>query len=267
MNCNWARETLSLYAGGDLSAADADKTSAHLQECGACRNFYEGLAQNQAMLRSLRQTSVTPAALAAMRQELLPRLAGAQLGWWGRFERFLLAEARRPRMAFAGVALAAIVSLTVFAQLRHVTATPNVAAFEGRDMLLLPEDYRTWTVLGSAANAPHAKTAGIGKIYMNPGAFREYQRNGSFPEGTVMVLESTGRSGDAITLEASVKDRRFSEGWGYFRFESAQGDLTKKTKALPEAAGCLACHRDRAATDHVFTQFYPMLRAMSGVQI
>jgi len=259
MNCNWARETLSLYSGGDLSAAEADKTSAHLQECAECRNFYEGLAGNQAMLRSLRQTTVTPAALAAMRQKLMPRLACAQLGWWGRVERFLLVEARRPRLALAGVALAAIVSLTLFAQLRHVTATPNVAAFEGQDMLLLPEDYRTWTLLGSASNAPHS-----GQVYTSPGADREFLRSGSFPEGTVMVLES--KASGAVTLEVSVKDRRFDEGWGYFRFEPAEGQLAKKTQALPAAAGCLACHRDRAGTDHVFTQFYSVLK-LRRVQI
>ena len=60
-----------------------------------------------------------------------------------------------------------------------------------------------------------------------------------------MVLESNHKSDAAITLEASVKDRRFNEGWGYFRFDGTPEGLAKKTRSLPESAGCLACHRNR----------------------
>jgi hypothetical protein len=235
MNCNRVKEILPLYAGGDLSAAEADRVSAHLQQCAGCRQFCEGLASQQTLLRSLRQTTVTPAALASMRQGLFPRLAAERMGWWVRLERFLLIEARRPRLAFAGAAIAVIVSATLFAQLWQVTANPTVAVFEGRDTLQLP-DYRSWIVLGRASTGPH-----VGDIYVSPAAYQEYQRHGKFPEGTVMVLESKAASSNGIMLEASVKDRRFNEGWGYFRFDAT----AKKTRALPESAGCLACHRDR----------------------
>jgi hypothetical protein len=239
MNCNRAKETLPLYAGGDLSAAEADKISAHLQQCAGCRQLYEGLASQQTLLRSLRQTTVTPAALASMRQGLFPRLAAEPLGWWVRLERLLLIEARRPRLAFAGAAIAVIVSATLFAQLWQVTANPAVAVFEGPDTLRLP-DYRKWTVLGTASTGPHA-----GNIYVSSAAYQEYRRRGKFPEGTVMVLESKAASNIGIALEASVKDRRFNEGWGYFRFDTTAEGFAKKTRALPESAGCLACHRDR----------------------
>lgn len=240
MNCNRAKETLPLYAGGDLSAAEADKISAHLRQCAACRQFHDGLVDQQSLLRSLRQTTVTPAALASMRQGLFPRLAAERLGWWVRLERFLLMETRRPRLAFAGAAIAVIVSATLFAQLWQVTANPTVAVFEGRDTLRLPADYRNWIVFGTASTGPH-----VGNIYVNPAAYREYERRGKFPEGTVMVLESKAARDDGMILEASVKDRRFNEGWGYFRFDTTAEGLAKKTRALPESAGCLACHRDR----------------------
>jgi hypothetical protein len=240
MNCNRAKETLPLYAGGDLSPAEADKIGAHLQQCASCRESYEGLAKQQTLLRSLRQTSVTPAALASMRQGLFPRLAAQRLGWWLRLERLLFGEGRRPRLAFAGAAIAVIVSATFFAQLWQVTANPAVAVFEDSDTLRLPADYRDWIALGTASTGPHS-----GKIYVNPAAYHEYERRGKFPEGTVMVLESNHKNDAAITLEASVKDRRFNEGWGYFRFDGTAEGLAKKTRALPESAGCLACHRDR----------------------
>src|SRR4030095_9741507 len=160
--------------------------------------------------------------------------------WWVRLERFLLIEARRPRLAFAGAAIAVIISATFFAQLWQVTANPTVAVFRGRDTLRLPADYRKWIVLGTASTGPH-----VGNIYVSPAAYHEYERVGKFPEGTVMVLESKAARNSGIALEASVKDRRFNEGWGYFRFDATAEGLAKKTRALPESAGCLACHRDR----------------------
>jgi len=30
----------------------------------------------------------------------------------------------------------------------------------------------------------------------------------------------------------------------------------------PKSAGCVSCHKQNAATDNVFTQFYPVLRAV-----
>jgi len=132
-----------------------------------------------------------------------------------------------------------IVSAMFFAQLWQVTANPTVAVFEGGDTLRLP-DYREWVVLGTASTGPHS-----GNIYVSPSAYQEYARHGKFPEGTVMVLESKAASDLGTTLEASVKDRRFNEGWGYFRFDMTAEGLAKKTRVLPESAGCLACHRDR----------------------
>ena len=63
-----------------------------------------------------------------------------------------------------------------------------------------------------------------------------------------------------VALEASVKDSsRFEGGWGYFNFTDNQG--RPKANTAPDEGGCRACHRQRAETDHVFTQFYPVLRS------
>jgi hypothetical protein len=40
--------------------------------------------------------------------------------------------------------------------------------------------------------------------------------------------------------------------------------LKPQAEPLPQTAGCLACHREKAATDHVFTQFYPVLRVSTA---
>ena len=143
MNCNRTKESLALYAGGDLPAAEADKTSAHLQECAECRQFYEGLASNQSLLRSLRQTTGAPAQLwLQCARNCFPgsRRPRSVLGWWIRIERFLLIESRRPRLAVAGVALAvdrfghALCPVAA----RHRESRPCCAVFEGTDILRLP---------------------------------------------------------------------------------------------------------------------------------
>lgn len=63
-------------------------------------------------------------------------------------------------------------------------------------------------------------------------------------------------------LLASVKDdTRFDGGWGFFDFTALDGTVMSKAEALPESSGCRACHRQHGETDHVFTQFYPILRS------
>lgn len=263
MNCDNAREFLALSAGGDLRGPETAGVDLHLQECPGCRQFYEHLESNQALLRSLRTETATPAALTRMRGELFARLENPAdvLGWRIRLERFLLTGFRRPRYAVAGVAIAAILSITLFAQMRRVAAGPVVMAtvFEGENTLL-PPDYRDWKVVDVTAHEDHHS---FGKAYISPGAFRDFTQTGKFPEGTVMILESARASASFL---ASVKDSsRFEGGWGYFEFSGSEGRQASKTAALPKSAGCVACHRDRAAMDHVFTQFYPVLRTAAGM--
>jgi len=213
-------------------------------------------------LRSLRRDAATPAALSQMRGSLFARLENphAILGWRIRLERFLLAGVPKPRYALAGVAIVTIVSLTLFAQMRHVSAGPVVVAamFEGESTLLRP-DYREWKVVDPTA---HERQHVFQKAYIQPHAYQEFTQTGKFPEGTVLILDSGTPSGSVL---ASVKDRRFEGGWGYFEFTNKGGRQPSKSEPLPKTAGCFACHRDRAATDHVFTQFYPVLRTAAGV--
>jgi len=69
---------------------------------------------------------------------------------------------------------------------------------------------------------------------------------------------------DLIALQASVKDSSRFGGWGFYDFTAGIGKLKPQAEPLQQTAGCLACHREKAATDHVFTQFYPVLRASTA---
>lgn len=61
-----------------------------------------------------------------------------------------------------------------------------------------------------------------------------------------------------------MKDtQRFEGGWAYFSFDDKSGKPKGKAQPFPQAS-CYDCHHQKAATDHVFTQFYPVLRTSSG---
>ncbi|MBM3840890.1 MAG: cytochrome P460 [Verrucomicrobia bacterium] len=153
--------------------------------------------------------------------------------------------------------------------------------FQGADTLLRPKNYREWVFVGSSIGleySPEADKQKSGKseyknVYINPAAYRQFAKTGRFPEGTILVLETAssetknepGLQGsfqkEFIGLSAAVKDRkRFKEGWAYFRFSEGAGKLKPSAKPAEKSA-CYDCHRDKGATDHVFTQFYPVLRA------
>ncbi len=162
------------------------------------------------------------------------------------------------------------------------SADKSVAVFEGKDTMLRPEGYREWVFVGSSTGlnympnpAPASANSeeDIKHVYINPSSYREFLKTGKFPEGTVMILEiaEAARKNEAglqgsyaekfIALEASVKDsKRFPGGWAYFGFTDMEGRPLAKAKPFPDNA-CLSCHQQKAATDRVFTQFYPVLNS------
>lgn len=159
----------------------------------------------------------------------------------------------------------------------------SAPVFEGK-ALVRPEGYREWVFVGSSLGLAYSKNpdqkAGPGSdlyhnVYINPSSYREFAKTGKFPEGTVMVLElarpevksEAGLQGsfqkEFVALEASVKDSsRFEGGWAYFNFTESAGKLKASAEAFPQSA-CWSCHHVNAATDHVFTQFYPVLRTVA----
>ena len=290
MKCAFSKELLALYIEGDLPGAQSEKVRGHLVQCGECEQFCEQLRQSQLVFKSLRHDMPNAAALAGVRHEVLARTENPEtLGWALRMERLLLLGFRKPRYAVAGLAILAIVSVSLLAQIQQPRV--HAAIFEGRDTLLRPTNYREWVFVGSSTGLSYAQNSAPGRnggngmamdpmfhnVYIDPVAYREYSRTGEFPEGTVMILEMAsaevkqepGLQGsyekDFIALEASVKDSsRFEGGWGYFGFTGADGKLKDRAQAFPEAS-CRSCHEQKAATDHVFTQFYPVLRSVGAI--
>jgi hypothetical protein len=146
--------------------------------------------------------------------------------------------------------------------------------------LARPADYREWVFLssglGMAYNAPNAgappTSPSFTNIFVNPSSYRTFVQTGTWPDKTMLVLESrasgsatsinkAGRFQTNITsLEVEVKDTsRFPpNGWAFFMFGA--GDRAKSTAApVPKTFDCYECHSTHTALDNTFVQFYPTL--------
>src|SRR5262245_30335184 len=146
-----------------------------------------------------------------------------------------------------------------------------------------PDVYREWVFVGTPItpndlNDGQAAFPEFHNVYINPFAWREWKKSGTYPEGTVMVKElvnvgakqaPSGNGyfeGEFTGLEMSVKDsKRFpaeAKGWGYFSFGHK---YPLKKRAPPNmVTSCAQCHVANAASDMVFSQYYPPLRAAKG---
>ena len=140
--------------------------------------------------------------------------------------------------------------------------------------LIVPTDYREWIFLSSGLDMSYNEKAAASdqpafdNVFVNPEAYRVFQQTGTWPDKTQLVTEvrgSTGKgsinrhghfqNGDIQGIEIHVKDvSRFDGGWAFFDVEGN----TPPAK-LPATAACYACHRDHAAVDTTFVQFYPTL--------
>jgi hypothetical protein len=295
MNCGYSKELLALYVEGDLPAADAEnRVAAHVSACSACRQYCEQLRHSQSFIKSRfrwnSQDPLTQDRLTEMRRSVMSQVDAVQqsLGWTVRLERLLVPTFRRHCYAAAGLAVIAVLSASLLGLPGQIGNPKNTGAgmngtaavFVAQNTLSRPADYREWVFAGSSLGLTYRQPQSspmYHNVYIDPGAYREYARSGKFPEGTVMVLEmfsaetkqEPGLQGsyekDLMALEVSVKDsRRFDGGWGFFNFTEGMGKLKSEAEALPQTAGCLSCHREKAATDHVFTQFYPVLRGIGS---
>jgi hypothetical protein len=156
----------------------------------------------------------------------------------------------------------------------HAGSTPAYSPTYTKDGDLVPPlQYREWVYLTSGLDMNYfPKTSGdmskFDNVFVNPEAYQVFVATGTWPDKTVMVLESRGaeskgsinksghfQSGAVMGLELHVKDEsRFPGKWAFF-------DVANESKAtlIPSTATCYSCHADHAAVDTTFVQFYPTL--------
>jgi Cytochrome P460 len=167
-----------------------------------------------------------------------------------------------------------LILLLPFAALAQ-DAAPRYA---GDKELIRPEGYREWVFIGATLGMSYREgEAAPGpqefhNLYIAPAAYREFKKSGKFPEGTMLVMEkmspgsrvSPNQRGNfedqSKGIEVALKDSsHFAESWAYFNFIQRDGSPATAAKAFAKES-CWACHNEHAATDNVFTQFYPVLR-------
>ena len=172
----------------------------------------------------------------------------------------------------------AIAALGIFLSAAALPAQKAEPRFTEDNQLLRPEGFREWIFVGASLAMSYDKEPSEAKhptfhnIYINPRSYRAYKKTGRFPERTILAMEvfrsgshaSINRRGRfeerSVGLEAAVKDSsRFAESWAYFSFDLPEGKRADRAKAFPKDR-CWTCHDEHAATDNVFTQFYPVLR-------
>ena len=111
-------------------------------------------------------------------------------------------------------------------------------------------------------------------VYVQPWAYERFMESGEFPEGTMFVLamaEPVRKAdparggfymGEISMMEVHLKRAGVHEsGWGFYGF----GGEDASAKLIPSEANCYSCHRDEAAYDQAFVQFYPKIRERLGL--
>ena len=177
-----------------------------------------------------------------------------------------------------------------FAALEGLNADPgdpNAPQFNDKGELLPPQNYREWVYMTSGLDMTYSdngRRAGpaaevdvplpFDNVFVQPAAYREFLRTGTWPDHTMFVIEirmsktkvhpnqSGYVQGDVVGMPAAVKDvKRFGEKkWGYFSLM----DDGKLVPAQPvKSDGCWNCHNKNGAVDNTFVQFYPTLKPIA----
>jgi hypothetical protein len=176
---------------------------------------------------------------------------------------------------FSTLLLAALLLVSSSALLKSATPpAANAPEYTSDGQLKLPENYRQWIYLTTgfdmsySANAMQMDHHTFDNVFVNPDAYQAFLETGTWPDKTMLVLESRPAEGKGsinqrgnfqgtaiMGLEVHVKDAaRFPGKWAFFGF-----DDSKTAKMIPTDMVCYSCHADHAAVDTTFVQFYPTL--------
>jgi hypothetical protein len=173
------------------------------------------------------------------------------------------------RIISAALAIALAGGLTAAAVSRAASPEPRLV-YTADGKLVFPKDYRTWVYLSTGMDmayveGPPRSDHIFDSVFVNPEAYAAFQKTGTWPDKTMMVLEvrkgqsrgSINKSGvfqtEQLGREIHVKDvARFKSGWAFF----PGGD---NPTALPQTSQCNVCQEQQGAVDTTYVQFYPTL--------
>lgn len=187
-------------------------------------------------------------------------------------------KALRISLAVLGLTVLAGIAVFNFAASEPAGSPAVVPQYDKDGALLRPKNFYTWVFVGSSIGLSYAKNSDMSgpgmfhNVYTQPEAYQEFLKTGKFPEKTIFIIDMHDSQqnvsiqkhgfteGEAMGMDVSVKDHEhFPEGWAYFNFAYDNGKFAEKAKAFPKE-DCFSCHAAHAASDNVFTQYYPVLR-------
>ena len=144
------------------------------------------------------------------------------------------------------------------------------AASPEKSSVAYPTGYRKWAlvksmVIYSDKHPLFAEFGGLHHVYANAEAMRALVKGGTFPDGSVLVLDlHEAKDENGAWVEGSrklvgvmEKDRaRFKAtgGWGFEAFKG--GSQTERT-VTDASAQCFACHQKQKDNDFVFSGYLP----------
>jgi len=112
MNCIYSENDIALFVEGDLASEKAGEVQEHLEFCAACSALVADLQQSQTAFKSLRQDTVSAAALSSVRARVLSEIRESRVKpAWGRW---IYATA----YATAAAMFAAVIGLGIASQMR-----------------------------------------------------------------------------------------------------------------------------------------------------
>ena len=166
---------------------------------------------------------------------------------------------------------AASVALAAASVAPHAQTPAPGPVYTADGKLNFPATYRSWVFLSSGLDMSYLPFALPGthsftNVFVNPSAYEAFQKTGTWPDKTVLVLEvrrgetngSINKSGqfqsEITHTEVHLKDQARG-GWAFYGFtdQATPATMTART------ADCYSCHKANGAVDTTFVQFYPTL--------
>jgi len=146
--------------------------------------------------------------------------------------------------------------------------------FTAHGEMVFPEHYREWVWLTAGLGMSYSATAesaepNFDNVFVSPAAYRTFMATGTWPNGTVFVLEIRGSQqkgsinlaghyqGELLAVETHVK--KPDGQWAFYGF----GKASKPAPVIGHDASCYSCHEQHGTVDTTFVQFYPTLQKVA----
>ena len=133
-----------------------------------------------------------------------------------------------------------------------------------------PTGYRKWAlvksmVIYSDKHPLFAEFGGLHHVYANAEAMRALVKGGTFPDGSVLVLDlHEAKDENGAWVEGSrklvgvmEKDRARFKATGGWGFEAFKGDSQTERTVTDASAQCFSCHQKQKDNDFAFSGYLP----------